>query len=515
MRPAAFNPAPCKPLPVIISAVRGPLRSKAAACSTFAPDGSGACGTKGFGATTPPSLHETSVGTIRVAMRPGSLPAAAIASDASRPSPAVVRDVRSQAEYGRAIPSTSEVSAASYRRCVAGCWPIMLTIGVRALLALCRFAMPLAKPGPRCSSVHAGFPAIRAYPSAAPVTTPSNKPSTQRISGARSGAATMCISDVPGLVKQAFTPPASSVRIRLSAPFMNVFSRNYLGVEGFIEVPRNHCAELVRMFRDHSKMVARNSFAVEFLEQAGPDCNGVCREIREHGGPHEPYFSGIVTRAVTPDRFAGHFRGVAHCRRHRCGRRGSLRRFRGAASRRHLRAQLFRRGRFLALRGHTDRRTHFSQCQPAIKQEMLPRRKQAAIRISIQHSQQRDALAGGRKALRDFHADQAAKRIADKKIRAMWLPRLNRIEMVLRHFFNGGERLVDSVNSACLHSIDVAIAADVRQQTVKIDHAAAQTVRDENRRLGRTFTKQDERRKPRNTRLFQFGGKRSNGRRVV
>src|SRR5262245_16567645 len=38
--------------------------------------------------------------------------------------------------------------------------------------------------------------------------------------GTLSSAATKCISEVPGLVKQTFTPPASSVRTRLSAPFI-------------------------------------------------------------------------------------------------------------------------------------------------------------------------------------------------------------------------------------------------------------------------------------------------------
>ena len=36
----------------------------------------------------------------------------------------------------------------------------MLTIPLRARLALCRFASPLASPGPQCSSVHAGLPAM-------------------------------------------------------------------------------------------------------------------------------------------------------------------------------------------------------------------------------------------------------------------------------------------------------------------------------------------------------------------
>src|ERR1700754_731925 len=36
----------------------------------------------------------------------------------------------------------------------------------------------------------------------------------------RSSAATKCISEVPGLLKQTSTPPATRVRTRLSAPFI-------------------------------------------------------------------------------------------------------------------------------------------------------------------------------------------------------------------------------------------------------------------------------------------------------
>src|SRR4029077_17939242 len=36
----------------------------------------------------------------------------------------------------------------------------------------------------------------------------------------RSSAATKCISEVPGLLKQTSTPPATKVRTRLSAPFI-------------------------------------------------------------------------------------------------------------------------------------------------------------------------------------------------------------------------------------------------------------------------------------------------------
>src|SRR5918994_2620514 len=96
----------------------------------------------------------------------------------------------------------------------------MLTSGVRARRALCRFASPLPRPGPRCRSVAAGLPAMRPYPSAAPVTTPSNKPSAARISGTESSAATKCISDVPGFVKHTSTSPSTRVRISACAPFM-------------------------------------------------------------------------------------------------------------------------------------------------------------------------------------------------------------------------------------------------------------------------------------------------------
>src|SRR5215475_10060878 len=53
-----------------------------------------------------------------------------------------------------------------------------------------------------------------------PVTAPSKRPSTTRIPSTLSIAATKCISDVPGLPKQTSTPDPTSVRKRLSAPFM-------------------------------------------------------------------------------------------------------------------------------------------------------------------------------------------------------------------------------------------------------------------------------------------------------
>src|SRR6266436_4032108 len=108
----------------------------------------------------------------------------------------------------------------------------MLTMPEFAFLALCRLARPLASPGPRCSSVDAGVPLMRKEPSAAPVTTPSNRPSTQRMPSTRSRAATKCISEVPGLAKQTSTPPATKVRTRLSAPFIVPLPPRFLKLIG-------------------------------------------------------------------------------------------------------------------------------------------------------------------------------------------------------------------------------------------------------------------------------------------
>ncbi len=98
--------------------------------------------------------------------------------------------------------------------------PTMLTTGLRARRALCKLASPLPRPGPRWRSVAAGRPAMRAYPSAAPVATPSKSPSTLCIAVTSSSAATKCISEVPGFMKQVSTPWPTSVRISPWAPFI-------------------------------------------------------------------------------------------------------------------------------------------------------------------------------------------------------------------------------------------------------------------------------------------------------
>src|SRR5579885_224537 len=163
---------------------------------------------------------------INVATWPGKPPAAATASAVSAATAFAERTLRIHPETGRASETISEARGASAPACQVAWSPIKFTTGDRARRALCRFAIPLAKPGPRWSSVRAGLPLIRAYPSAAPVQTPSNSPSTARMPSQASSAATSGISVVPGFAKQTSTPAAAAVRIRLSAPFMTASLKN-------------------------------------------------------------------------------------------------------------------------------------------------------------------------------------------------------------------------------------------------------------------------------------------------
>jgi len=83
--------------------------------------------------------------------------------------------------------------------------PTMFTSGVLARRALCRFARPLARPGPQVQqrggrlagdpSVAIGCASHDAF----------ERHSTERICGTESSAATKCISEVPGLPKQTST----------------------------------------------------------------------------------------------------------------------------------------------------------------------------------------------------------------------------------------------------------------------------------------------------------------------
>src|SRR5271156_1299956 len=98
MRPAATSPLPYSAFPAISMAVRKPDRSIAAACSTVAAEGKGGFGRAGGAAVAPPSLQATSAGTINVAIWPGAVRAAMIASTASRPTSDEEADVRNHFE---------------------------------------------------------------------------------------------------------------------------------------------------------------------------------------------------------------------------------------------------------------------------------------------------------------------------------------------------------------------------------------------------------------------------------
>ena len=112
-------------------------------------------------ATPSASFHAVSAGKMSVAIWPGGVRAAAMAAAPSAAMARAFGEVRTHAETGRAMPSMSEVRGASCLMWYVACSPTMLTIPELALRALCRFARPLPRPGPRCSSVAAGRSAMR------------------------------------------------------------------------------------------------------------------------------------------------------------------------------------------------------------------------------------------------------------------------------------------------------------------------------------------------------------------
>src|SRR5688572_26853826 len=107
---------------------------------------------------------------------------------------------------------------------------------------------------------------MRAYPSAAPVATPSNRASTPRISGTSSSAATKCISEVPGFMKHTSTPASTSVRMSALAPFMGLLIEDGTGVEDPGRVERGldapHQIELVRVLHHGEVLLLLRADAV-------------------------------------------------------------------------------------------------------------------------------------------------------------------------------------------------------------------------------------------------------------
>src|ERR1700722_4019164 len=146
---------------------------------------------------------------------------------------------------------------------------------------------------------------MRAYPSAAPVTTPSKRPSTQRISVARSSAATICISEVPGFVKQVFTPPANKVRMRLSAPFILLecapTDRSSIPVlllrRSFIEVARNYRGKVLEVSTQDSQVIARHRLHLKAFRQVRPNRSWIIWIIGHDLSPYK--FDGALVEART------------------------------------------------------------------------------------------------------------------------------------------------------------------------------------------------------------------------
>ena len=89
-----------------------PERSTDAAYATFPFDGTGALGNSGSARTGPPSPQAASAGTINVAICPGAVLAAMMASMTSLGISELEQDVLTHFEKGRAIASMSDVSGA-------------------------------------------------------------------------------------------------------------------------------------------------------------------------------------------------------------------------------------------------------------------------------------------------------------------------------------------------------------------------------------------------------------------
>ena len=143
------------------SSTVSPERRISAAVATAKGAAACATGTGRAGATLPPSSQQVSDGRISVAIWPWPLRAACTATAASAPTSDACRDVRTQPETPRAQPSVSAVSGASSGRWNVAWSPTQFSSGDPARRALCRLARPFASPGPQCSSVAAGLPAMR------------------------------------------------------------------------------------------------------------------------------------------------------------------------------------------------------------------------------------------------------------------------------------------------------------------------------------------------------------------
>jgi len=117
MRPAALRARSRSAAPPSISTVTSPERMAAAAARTASAvvcTSASSLATMGAGALSGSSVQAVSAGRIRVAMLPGERRATATASAASADRAEAVIVRLTQCDIGRATPSTSLVSGASY-----------------------------------------------------------------------------------------------------------------------------------------------------------------------------------------------------------------------------------------------------------------------------------------------------------------------------------------------------------------------------------------------------------------
>jgi len=159
MRPAASRPRRRRARPFMTIAVL-PVDLSSIAAETIARlSGGSKAGFFTAGMSPRYSFHCRSQGTIRLAIWPRR--DASMASAASRAMVSTERTVRCHPENVLHRQSISMARGASASTCHEACSPMTLSRGVRARLALCRFATPLASPGPRCRRHRAGFSFMR------------------------------------------------------------------------------------------------------------------------------------------------------------------------------------------------------------------------------------------------------------------------------------------------------------------------------------------------------------------
>ncbi len=137
------------------------------------------------------------------------------------------------------------------------------------------------------------------------------------------------------------------------------------------------------------------------------------------------------------------------------------------------------------------------------------------MRVRIQHEQQSDLFFFCNQLLRHFERDQATERESDEEIGSVRLYLLDGIQRVSRHVFDTIQRFFYSVNALRLHAVNRARCLYMLHHLEKIHDAAAQSVRNKNRRLFGAGLQSNQWGDARRGRLLQQPSQRGNRRRMI